>query len=123
MVAYQLARQSWCGRLTPAVTDSIYLASKILQGFFGAPIESLVEVSVADVWFQHERGAYIGLYAFSLAGSSYFAPVIAGFITDGQGWQWVFYWCTIFLAIGFVFCFFFMEETNYGGTTPSTMCR
>lgn len=23
------------------------------------------------------------------------------------------YWCAIFLAIGFVFCFFFMEETNY----------
>jgi len=22
-------------------------------------------------------------------------------------------WCAIFLAIGFVFCFFFMEETNY----------
>lgn len=27
-----------------------------------------------------------------------------------QKWQ---YWCTIWLAIGFVFCFFFMEETNY----------
>lgn len=23
------------------------------------------------------------------------------------------YWCAIFLAVGFVFCFFFMEETNY----------
>lgn len=23
------------------------------------------------------------------------------------------YWCAIFLGIGFVFCFFFMEETNY----------
>jgi hypothetical protein len=23
------------------------------------------------------------------------------------------YWCAIFLAIGFIFCFFFMEETNY----------
>jgi len=37
----------------------------------------------------------------------------AGFINDGQGWKWVMYWCAIFLAIGFVFCFFFMEETNY----------
>lgn len=23
------------------------------------------------------------------------------------------YWCAIFLAIGFIFCFFFLEETNY----------
>ena len=92
-----------------------YYASKILQGFFGAPIESLVEISVADVWFQHERGTYIGLYAFSLAGSSYFAPIISGFIADadGWGWQWVFYWCAIFLATGVVYCFFLMEETNY----------
>jgi hypothetical protein len=30
-----------------------------------------------------------------------------------SGWKWVMYWCAIFLAIGFVFCFFFMEETNY----------
>jgi hypothetical protein len=30
-----------------------------------------------------------------------------------SGWKWVMYWCAIFLAVGFVFCFFFMEETNY----------
>ena len=48
-----------------------------------------------------------------LAGSNFFAPIIAGFIADGQGWQWVLYWCAIFCAIGFVFLFFFMEETNY----------
>lgn len=29
------------------------------------------------------------------------------------GWRWVMYWCAIFLGVGFVFCFFFMEETNY----------
>ena len=94
-----------------------YIASKILQGFFGAPIESLCEISVADIYFQHERGTYIGLYSFMLAGSNFLAPVFAGFITDGQDWQWVFYWCAIFLAIGFVFNFFLMEETNYGIAT------
>ena len=34
-------------------------------------------------------GAYIGLYALLLAGSNYLAPVFAGFINDGQGWEWV----------------------------------
>lgn len=48
-----------------------------------------------------------------LAGSNFFAPIIAGFIADGQGWQWVLYWCAIFNGIGFIFLFFFMEETNY----------
>lgn len=43
--------------------------------------------------------------------------VIAGFIADGQGWQWVFYWPAIFLAVLFVFLFFALEETNYNRKT------
>ncbi|KAJ9323597.1 hypothetical protein DTO027B5_4538 [Paecilomyces variotii] len=90
-----------------------WIANKILQGFFGAPIESLCEVSVTDIYFTHERGAYIGLYAFMLAGSNFLAPVLAGFINDGQDWKWVLYWCAIFCGIAFVYLFFFLEETNY----------
>jgi MFS family permease len=55
----------------------------------------------------------MGLYAFFLAGSNYFAPVICGFIAEYQGWQWVFYWPAIFCAVAAAFLFFFMEETNY----------
>ncbi|KAB8300340.1 hypothetical protein EYC80_000527 [Monilinia laxa] len=96
-----------------ATSNSAWIGSKILQGAVGAPIESLCEISITDIYFTHERGSYMGLYAFMLAGSNFLAPVLAGFINDGQGWRWVMYWCAIFLAIGFVFCFFFMEETNY----------
>jgi len=61
----------------------------------------------------------MGIYAFTLAGSNYFAPVICGFIAEYQGWQWVFYWPAIFLAVTFVFLFFFMEETNYNRKAPA----
>ena len=66
----------------------------------------------------------MGLYSFFLAGSNYFAPVICGFIAEYQGWQWVFYWPSIFIAFALVFLFFFMEETNYmretgEATTPA----
>lgn len=64
-------------------------------------------------YFTHQRGTYMGLYAFNLAGSNYFAPVICGFIADHQGWKWVFYWPAIFNAATFIFLFFFQEETNY----------
>ncbi|KXL47093.1 MAG: hypothetical protein FE78DRAFT_78468 [Acidomyces sp. 'richmondensis'] len=90
-----------------------WIVNKVLHGFFGAPIESLCEISITDIYFQHQRGAYIGLYAMLLAGSNSFAPIIAGFIADGQGWQWVLYWCAIFCGTGFAFLFFSMEETNY----------
>ncbi|TKA47271.1 hypothetical protein B0A54_02749 [Friedmanniomyces endolithicus] len=105
-----LGIQVWAPSTT---SNGQWIANKVLQGFFGAPIESLCEISVTDIYFQHERGAYIALYALLLAGSNFVAPVFAGFIADGQGWKWVLYWCAIFCAIGFVFLFFFMEETNY----------
>ncbi|KAL2216310.1 MFS transporter [Thermoascus aurantiacus ATCC 26904] len=96
-----------------APTKGQWIARNILLGFFTAPIEALPEISVTDVYFTHERGTYMGLYAFFLAGSNFFAPVICGFIAQYQGWRWVFYWPSIFIAFAVVFLFFFMEETNY----------
>lgn len=102
---------SICSQSSPYTkTNGQLIANKILQGFFG---ESLCEISVPDIYFTHERGQYIAIYALFLAGSNFFAPISAGFIADGQGWQWVLYWCAIFCAIGFTFLFFFMDETNY----------
>ncbi|KAF9734561.1 hypothetical protein PMIN06_001255 [Paraphaeosphaeria minitans] len=116
-----LATQVWAAHTK---TSGQWIASKIVQGFVGAPIESLCEISVTDTYFMHERGRYIALYGLLLAGSNFFAPIIAGFIADGQGWRWVLYWCAIFTAIGFVFIFFFMEETNFvrihTGIVPET---
>lgn len=83
------------------------------MGFFIAPIEALPEISVTDIYFTHQRGTYMGIYSFALAGSNYFAPVICGYIAERQGWQWVFYWPAIFNAVTFIFLFFFLEESNY----------
>ncbi|KAL4969293.1 putative serine/threonine protein kinase ENV7 [Aspergillus stella-maris] len=90
-----------------------WIARSVITGFFLAPIEALPEVTVTDVYFTHERGTYMGLYAFFLAGSNYFAPVICGFIAEYQSWEWVFYWPAIFCGAAMIFLFFFMEETNY----------
>ncbi|KAL2439289.1 putative MFS-type transporter [Exophiala dermatitidis] len=106
--------QVWAGYTT---TNGQWIANKILQGFFGAPIESLCEISVTDIYFTHERGFYLALYGLFLAGSNFFAPIIGGFIADGMGWKWVLYWAAIFNAIGFVYCFLFLEETNYSRQT------
>ncbi|KAK7224814.1 hypothetical protein V2G26_012817 [Clonostachys chloroleuca] len=90
-----------------------WIATKILQGIFGAPIESLAEITVSDVFFTHERGKFIALYALALGYSNGIAPLIMGFINDGQGYKWVFYWCAIFCAVLLLIIFFFMEETKF----------
>lgn len=62
----------------------------------------------------------MGLYTLCLAGSNYIAPVICGFIAEYHGWQWVFYWPSIFIAVALVFLFFFLEETNYERRATAT---
>jgi MFS family permease len=96
-----------------ARTNGTWIATRCLIGLFGSPVESLAEVVIADVWFAHERGSMMGGYMAMLGGSSFFASVIAGFIGQSQGWQWVLYWCAIFNAVAFVILFFCFEETMY----------
>ncbi|CAK7199693.1 hypothetical protein SEUCBS139899_002376 [Sporothrix eucalyptigena] len=90
-----------------------WIAVNVLSGFFNAPVEALPEITVADLYFTHERSTYMGLYAFALVGGSAVGPIIAGFINDQLGYRWVFYIPIIFSAFVFVFLFLFAEETNY----------
>ncbi|KAI2465777.1 putative MFS transporter [Annulohypoxylon bovei var. microspora] len=97
--------------------NSQWIANRVLTGFFAAPIEALPETSITDLFFAHERATYMGWYAFTLAGSNFFAPIICGFINDGIGYRWVFYIQAVFCAATWVFLLFFMEETNYDRRT------
>ncbi|KAG1843335.1 major facilitator superfamily domain-containing protein [Suillus subalutaceus] len=94
--------------LTPYIkTEGQWIASKIVQGYLCTPVESLCEVSIADTFFAHERGTYIGIYTLFLFGS------VFSFIYDGQGWHWVMYWAAIINFGSLIVLFFFMEETNF----------
>lgn len=94
-----------------------WVARNIVIGFFAAPIEALPETSITDLYFAHERGTYMGWYAWMLANSNFFAPVITGFINDGIGYKWCFFIHAVFCAAVSVFLFFFLEETNYDRKT------
>lgn len=72
-----------------AKSNGEFIAIKLVQGLLGAPVESLCEVSLTDIFFQHERGSYMALYGFILYVGIYFMTIIAGFINEGQNWQWV----------------------------------
>ncbi|KAH3670676.1 hypothetical protein OGAPHI_001191 [Ogataea philodendri] len=99
--------------LTYVKGNGQWIAAKILCGILQAPGESLPEISVGDVWFEHERATYMGVYSVALFGSNYLAPMVAGFINDSLGWKWVLWLACIFNAVCFVFLFFFLEESNY----------
>lgn len=100
----------WTAYTTSA---GVWWAHRILIGFVVAPVESLPEVSVPDLFFAHERGNYMGFYAFILFGSNSLAPLLAGFITKHLEWKSAIWFGTIVVAVTTVIIFFGMEETMY----------
>ncbi|ODV92351.1 hypothetical protein CANCADRAFT_937 [Tortispora caseinolytica NRRL Y-17796] len=87
--------------------------NRVLTGFFLAPVESLQEVIVGDLFFAHERGFYMGVYVWVLMGGTYLGPLASSFVNGSMGWQWINYFFAIFIGAGAIGSFFFMEETMY----------
>lgn len=103
-----------CLTWLPYVKNNGQLIScNVLFGYFNAPVEAMPEITLADMYFTHERATYMSLYAFALVGGSCVGPIISGFVNDALGYRWVFYIPVIFDAFALVFLFFFFEETSY----------
>ena len=101
-----------------------FLAHSILSGLGAAPMDSLIEVSVGDIYFLDQHGLFIGLYSFSLSVGSTMGPFIEGYIAlDLSTWQWgVYIWIILFGAL--LICeFFFLEETYYNRQSESSEKR
>ncbi|KAF2164444.1 hypothetical protein M409DRAFT_25322 [Zasmidium cellare ATCC 36951] len=90
-----------------------WYGTRVLIGIIGAPIEALPEISIADLFFAHERGTWMSVYVLVLFESNFIAPLIAGWFDDAYGWRWTMYFGAIISACAFVGLFFGMEETMF----------
>lgn len=75
------------------------LWARILQGVAVCPFETLVNVSVGDLYCVHQRGKRMALTNFALFGGAFVTPVVAGKITSTIGWRWTFYFVAIFAGL------------------------
>lgn len=87
--------------------------NRLLVGFFYGPVETLVEVCISDVFFAHERGGWIAWYCFTLFNIPFISGIVAGFISDRYGWQWIQFIASIIASGCLIILFFFLEETMY----------
>ncbi|OJI96746.1 hypothetical protein ASPVEDRAFT_36137 [Aspergillus versicolor CBS 583.65] len=90
-----------------------WYAHRVLIGIIASPFEALPEVTIFDLFFAHERGAFTSVYTFVLFGSTFIAPLVAGWFNDAYGWRWTMQFGAIFAAFCFVVLFLFLEETIY----------
>lgn len=89
------------------------LAARFFQGVGIAPFEALVNASVGDLYFVHERGKRMALSNLSLFGGAFFTPVIVGKLTSTLNWQWSFYLLAIFTAAMLPLVILFVPETTF----------
>jgi len=94
-----------------------WYAHRVILGIIASCSESLPEVTVFDLFFAHERGTFMSLYVFTIFGSNFLAPILAGWFADAYGWRWTMQFGAILTAVTFVILFFFMEETMYFRST------
>ncbi|KAM0701501.1 hypothetical protein Q7P35_011863 [Cladosporium inversicolor] len=89
------------------------LAARFFQGVGLAPFEALVNASVGDLYFLHERGKRMAMATLCLFGGAFLTPVIVGKMTSTMGWQWTHFFVAIFSAAMLPFLILFAPETAY----------
>ncbi|KAJ5935274.1 hypothetical protein N7466_004821 [Penicillium verhagenii] len=87
--------------------------SNLLQGLAGATNEAIVEITIADLFFVHQRGRMNALYMTMVMIGSFLAPMAAGTQATNQGWRWSYRTMGIFNAIFLILFIFVYEETKY----------
>ncbi|ORY59981.1 major facilitator superfamily domain-containing protein [Pseudomassariella vexata] len=84
-----------------------------LQCWLGSLGECLVQMTVADVFFVHQRGLMNSIYVWVANVGGNLAVVASGFITESMGWRWVWWWCAILFGIQLVMFIFGFEESKF----------
>ncbi|KAL3423710.1 major facilitator superfamily transporter [Phlyctema vagabunda] len=105
-----IGSSAWGGAST---SYSSLLWSRIIQGVATAPFEALVNVTVGDLYFVHERGKRMALTNLAVFGGAFFTPILVGKITHTITWPWSFYFVAIFCGMCLPFIVFLCPETQY----------
>lgn len=113
-LVFQFGISIWSAKMH-SVADLMLV--NILQCLFGSLAEVIVQMTIADVFFVHQRGRMNAIYVWVWLLASYLGSLIAGFVAQGQGWRWIWWWNVIVFGCSiFVFGFGY-EETKF---CPST---
>ncbi|OJJ50313.1 hypothetical protein ASPZODRAFT_13399 [Penicilliopsis zonata CBS 506.65] len=70
-------------------------------------------VTICDLFRQHERGLWVGLYTIGVTNGPHVAPIAGGYITQRLGWRWCFWVPAIFQGIVCLILLLTLPETLY----------
>ena len=102
---------AWSGASGLDYTSMLW--ARVFQGIGLAPFEALVNATVGDLYFVHERGKRMAISNFAVFGGAFMTPVIVGKMSFEMGWEWSFNFVAIFAGVLLPFLIFFVPETAY----------
>jgi hypothetical protein len=85
----------------------------VIAGLGAAANESIMTVVVADIFFLHQRGKYVGVYFWCYFMGLFVGPIISGSIAQHTSWRWFFWMCTIASSINLICLIFLFPETRF----------
>lgn len=90
-----------------------FLASRIIGGIGMAPYEVLVQCTIGDLYFVHERATRIAVWNLFLLAGIAGGSLISGYIIELDGYRWTFGVCAIFFGVLMFGVVFLVPETVY----------
>ena len=90
------------------------LGARIFQGLGASASEVMTPAVVADLFFLHERGLWVGLAMFNITFGSALGGIFAGLVaTANPDWRWVFWMNAVLTGVCFLVAILFFPETNF----------
>lgn len=90
-----------------------FLAGRIIMGFGAGAAETIAPVTIADVFFLHERGTVMALYTSFLSVGVAFGMIICGLITIDHDWRVIYQVAAALIGFVLLLAFFTFPETAY----------
>jgi MFS family permease len=87
--------------------------SQLFVGAAESVGEATAQLSLLDIWFEHQTGTVLGIYTFATAIGTYLGPLIGAYVAQGLGWRWIGYVGAIICGASLVIFYFGLEETEF----------
>ncbi|KAK5046105.1 hypothetical protein LTR84_008562 [Exophiala bonariae] len=88
-------------------------ATNLICGLAGSTNETIVQMTIVDLFFIHQRSRMYATYSVAATIGSFLVPLAAGAQAASQGWRWS-YWTLAIVNTVIFFCFLiFFEESKY----------
>ncbi|KJK77710.1 hypothetical protein H634G_07449 [Metarhizium anisopliae BRIP 53293] len=90
-----------------------FLAARILMGFGAGAAETIAPISIADIFFLHQRGRIMSLYTCFLSIGVAGGLVISGLITINHTWRTIYEVGSALVGFVLLLAIFTLPETAY----------